>query len=95
MTDRDPPHPAAQANVEGVRSPVCQSADLHSVVAAIISFAMGHASDAVVILVVVLINAVIGALQEGRAERSMEALRKLSALRVRVVRDGHERSRST
>jgi Ca2+-transporting ATPase len=59
-------------------------------VAAIISFAMGHASDAVVILVVVFINAVIGAVQEGRAEHSMAALRKLSSLKVRVLRDGHE-----
>jgi Ca2+-transporting ATPase len=59
-------------------------------VAAVISFAMGHASDAVVILIVVLINAVIGAVQEGRAEHSMTTLRKLSALKVRVVRDGKE-----
>ncbi|WP_395733158.1 cation-translocating P-type ATPase [Prosthecobacter sp.] len=59
-------------------------------VAAVISFAMGHASDAVVILIVVLINALIGAVQEGRAEHSMMALRKLSALKVRIVRDGKE-----
>lgn len=59
-------------------------------VAAVISFAMGHASDAVVILIVVLINALIGAVQEGRAEHSMTALRKLSALKVRVIRDGKE-----
>lgn len=59
-------------------------------VASVISFAMGHASDAVVILVVVLVNAVIGAIQEGRAEHSMAALRKLSSLKVRVVRQGHE-----
>lgn len=59
-------------------------------VAAVISFAMGHASDAAVILAVVLINAVIGAVQEGRAEHSMSALRRLSALKVRVVRDGRE-----
>ena len=59
-------------------------------VAAVISLAMGHASDAAVILAVVLINALIGAVQEGRAEHSMTALRKLSALQVRVVRDGRE-----
>ncbi|OYW75940.1 MAG: haloacid dehalogenase [Verrucomicrobia bacterium 12-59-8] len=59
-------------------------------VAAAISFAMGQASDAVVILVVVLINAIIGAVQEGRAEHSMTALRELSTLKVRVVRDGKE-----
>lgn len=59
-------------------------------VASVISFAMGHASDAVVILVVVLVNAIIGSIQEGRAEHSMTALRKLSALKVRVMRGGHE-----
>ena len=61
-------------------------------VAAIIAFAMGHRSDAVVILVVVLVNALIGAVQEGRAEQSMHALRKLSVLRVRVIREGEEHS---
>ena len=59
-------------------------------VAALISMALGHASDAAVILVVVVLNAAIGAFQEGRAEHSMQALRKLSALRVRVIRDGRE-----
>lgn len=59
-------------------------------VAAVIAFAMNHASDAVVILVVVLVNAAIGAVQEGRAEHSMSALRRMSALKVRVVRDGEE-----
>lgn len=58
--------------------------------ASIISFAMGHASDAVVILVVVLVNAIIGAIQEGRAEHSMTALRELSLLKAQVVRDGQE-----
>ena len=59
-------------------------------VAAIIAFAMGKRGDAAVILVVVFINALIGAIQEGRAERSMESLRRLSALKVRVRRGGKE-----
>lgn len=59
-------------------------------VAAVISFAMGHANDALVILLVVMVNAVIGAVQEGRAELSMTALRRLSSLKVRVIRDGRE-----
>ena len=59
-------------------------------VAAVISFAMSHASDAVVILIVVFLNAIIGAIQEGRAEHSMSALRRLSSLRVRVLRDGKD-----
>ena len=37
-----------------------------------------------------MVNAVIGTVQEGRAERSMEALRRLSALKVRVLRGGQE-----
>lgn len=58
--------------------------------AAAIAFAMGRRGDAGVILIVVFINAVIGTAQEGRAERSMESLRRLSALRVRVLRRGKE-----
>jgi magnesium-transporting ATPase (P-type) len=60
-------------------------------VAAAVATALGHLSDAVVIAVVVATNAVIGAVQEGRAEQSLRALRKLAELRARVVRDGSER----
>lgn len=59
-------------------------------VAAVIAFATGHPGDSIVILVVVTLNAIIGTVQEGRAERSMEALRRLSGLNVRVVRSGKE-----
>ncbi len=59
-------------------------------VAAALAAVLGHPRDAAVILAVVLVNALIGTYQEGRAERSMEALRQLSALRVRVLRDGQE-----
>lgn len=61
-------------------------------VAAALAAGMGHLGDAAVILGVVLANALIGAYQEGRAERSMAALRRLSALQVRVLRDGAERA---
>jgi Ca2+-transporting ATPase len=60
-------------------------------VAAVLAFALGKHGDAGVILVVVLVNAVIGGLQEGRAQRSMEALRRLTALQARVLRAGRER----
>ncbi len=59
-------------------------------VAALLAVALGHQGDAAVILAVVLANALIGGLQEGRAARSMAALRRLSALRVRVLREGVE-----
>jgi magnesium-transporting ATPase (P-type) len=60
--------------------------------AAALAGGMGHWGDAAVILAVVLVNALIGAYQEGRAEASMAALRRLSALHVRVMRDGHEQA---
>lgn len=61
-------------------------------VAAVIAFLMDKRGDAAVILVVVFVNAVIGAIQEGRAQRSMASLRRLSALKVRVRRSGREES---
>jgi magnesium-transporting ATPase (P-type) len=61
-------------------------------VAAVLAAALGHLGDAAVILAVVLVNALIGSFQEGRAERSMAALRRLSSLRVRVLREGGEQA---
>lgn len=58
--------------------------------AAALAVGLGHRGDAAVILAVVAVNALVGMLQEGRAERSMAALRRLSALQVRVLRDGEE-----
>ena len=61
-------------------------------VAAALALLLGKHGDAFVILVVVFVNAVIGTIQEGRAERSMAALQRLASLRVRVVRDGTEQT---
>lgn len=58
--------------------------------AAILALVLGRFGDAVVILTVVLVNAVIGSAQEYRAERSLASLRRLAALRVRVRRGGGE-----
>ncbi|MBZ0233746.1 MAG: haloacid dehalogenase, partial [Deltaproteobacteria bacterium] len=62
------------------------------VVAALVAFALGDLSDGIVILVVVAINAVIGAFQEGRAEQALIALRRMTAVQARVVRDGAEQT---
>lgn len=51
---------------------------------------MGNLGDACVVWVVVLVNAIMGTIQEGRAERSIAALRKLTAHRARVLRNGAE-----
>lgn len=60
------------------------------ILAAGIAYFVGEARDSLIILAVVLLNAIIGAFQEGRAEQSLEALRKLSKAKARVLRDGIE-----
>jgi len=59
-------------------------------VAAGIALVLGHSSDAAVIFAVVLLNSIIGAIQEGRAERSLAALRKLATQKACVVRGNKE-----
>ncbi|MDO9181906.1 MAG: HAD-IC family P-type ATPase [Bacteriovorax sp.] len=58
--------------------------------ASIFAFFLGEGSDAIVIIVVVLLNAIIGTFQEGRAEFSLFTLRQLSKLKTRILRDGQE-----
>lgn len=55
--------------------------------ASIISFALKEISDAIIILIVILINAMIGMLQEGKAQKALEALKKLSSPVALVKRD--------
>ena len=57
-------------------------------VAAGVTALLGHWVDASVILGVVVINAGIGLVQEGRAETAMAAIRKMLSLRAAVIRDG-------
>ena len=56
--------------------------------AAGLAAAIGHGTDALVILAVVLLNAVIGYVQEGRAERALEAIRGMIDPHASVLRDG-------
>lgn len=59
-------------------------------IAAVVAGAIGDVKDALVITVVLQINAVLGYLQERRAERSLEALRRMLVPTARVRRDGEE-----
>ena len=60
--------------------------------ATLISVLMGQGAEAVTIIAIVLLNAVMGFLQEYRTEQTLEALKELSAPTARVRRDGAEKT---
>ncbi len=63
-----------------------------AVLSVVTSYASGEVewSDAIIILVVVLINAVLGVVQESKAEKAIEALQNMSKAKSKVKRDGKQ-----
>ncbi|WP_210257217.1 cation-transporting P-type ATPase [Chelativorans sp. ZYF759] len=60
--------------------------------ASMAAWALGHVIDAAVIVTVVLVNAVVGFVQEGKAEQALDAIRDMIAPRAAVLRDGRRAS---
>ena len=58
--------------------------------AAAVSFALGELAEAGVIFTIVIVNALIGIVQEKKAQSALEALRSMSAPNARVLRQGEE-----
>lgn len=58
-------------------------------IAAAISFWLKEYSDTIVIIGVLLLNAVLGFIQEFKAEKALEALKKMSLPKVKVIRDNY------
>ncbi|HVM70307.1 MAG TPA: calcium-translocating P-type ATPase, PMCA-type [Anaerolineales bacterium] len=59
------------------------------IVASVVSALLGEWVDASAILAIVLLNAILGIIQERRAEEALAALKKLASPEARVLRDGH------
>ena len=60
--------------------------------AAVIAAALNHWIDTVVILMVVVVNAIIGFIQEGKAEDALRAIRQMLSANAMVIRDGKRES---
>ncbi|TAH62875.1 MAG: calcium-translocating P-type ATPase, PMCA-type [Gottschalkiaceae bacterium] len=59
------------------------------ILASLISGFLGEISDTIIILLVVLLNAILGVIQENKAEKSLEALKNLSTPNAKVIREGN------
>lgn len=62
------------------------------IVAVIISALLGDWIEAGAILLIIILNAVLGVIQESRAEQALEALKKMAAPEAQVLRDGSRKS---
>lgn len=60
------------------------------IIAAVISFFVWEMVDSIVIVLIVILNSILGFIQEYKAEKSIESLKKMSSLKSRVIRNGKE-----
>lgn len=60
--------------------------------AGVLTAVLQHWIDTAVIFAVVIVNAIIGVIQEGKAEKAMDSIRKMLAMKAAVIRNGKRRT---
>src|SRR5688572_31551693 len=60
------------------------------IVAALIALALGEWVDSIAIMIIVILNAIVGVIQESKAEQALAALKRMAAPNAQVMRDGSQ-----